>query len=312
MMCKGPGVPYGCLQHTPTNRVMSLWYDNMNTENKYSLINSARKEYLEVPVPDSDQTAKVFLYIPPGLNLASGQQYPLIVDMYGGPSFQAVDKQWTGYEFGAYIASAFNVVYAKIDPRGSGLQGDSWRHAIYRKLGSLEVTDTIHVTKYMQDNLPYIDRNRTGIWGWSYGGFLSLSALTQDLNNVYSCGASVAPVVRWELYDTYYTERYMSTLEDNRQGYEDSSPLNKLENIRGKKYVVMHGTHDDNVHYQQSMMLSAALEEKDILFRQQTYPDQDHGISHYRKHLYHNLIDFFINDCFGMQVGDLYNNHFNK
>ena len=138
----------------------------------------------------------------------------------------------------------------------------------------MEVSDTVSVTKYLQENIDYIDASKTAIWGWSYGGFLSLSSLTKDTTGVFKCGASVAPVVKWELYDTIYTERYMSTPQDNPAGYNSSTPLWGLENLRNKKYYLIHGTHDDNVHYQQSMLLSAALEEKDILFRQQTYPDQ--------------------------------------
>ena len=121
---------------------------------------------------------------------------------------------------------------------------------------------------------------------------------------MFACGASVAPVVRWDLYDTLYTERYMSTPADNAEAYNASSPLYRLDRLKAKKYLVMHGTHDDNVHYQQSMMLAAALEEKDILFRQQAYPDEDHGISDYRRHLYHTLTQFLVEDCFkkGLKV----------
>ena len=99
-----------------------------------------------------------------------------------------------------------------------------------------------------------------------------------------------------------YTERYMGRPVDNPEGYNASTPLWRLDNLRTKKYYLVHGTHDDNVHFQQSMMLSGALEEKDILFRQQAYPDQDHSINDYRKHLYHSLTSFFTNDCFGMQL----------
>ena len=106
--------------------------------------------------------------------------------------------------------------------------------------------------------------------------------------------------IRWELYDTVYTERYMGRPVDNPEGYNASTPLWHLDTLRNKKYYLIHGTHDDNVHYQQSMMLSAALEEKDILFKQQAYPDQDHSIGDYRKHLYHSLTSFFTDDCFRM------------
>ena len=153
-----------------------------------------------------------------------------------------------------------------------------------------------------QENLAYVDKDKTAVWGWSYGGYLSLMTLAKDLNNIFKCGASVAPVVDWNLYDTYYTERYMglNTPQDNLSGYNRSSVFHYLDNLRNKKYYLLHGTHDDNVHYQNSMLLSAALEDMDILFRQQAYPDQDHSIFQYRMHLDHSLVNFFLSDCFGL------------
>jgi len=298
MECKGPGVPFTCLHHTATNTFLSLWVDNVNLENNFSIVDSSSVQYMEVAVPGSQQKAQVTVYLPSAVQTQPGKKFPMLVDVYGGPGSQFVDKQWNAHGYASYLSSSQGVIYVKIDPRGSGFQGDAWRHSVYRNFGSVEVTDTIHVTKYLQDNLDYVDKTRTAIWGWSYGGFLSLSALTKDTTDVFSCGASVAPVVRWELYDTYYTERYMSTLEDNPAGYNSSSPLLNIENMRNKKYLLVHGTHDDNVHYQQSMLLSAALEEKDILFRQQTYPDQDHSIADYRRHLYHTLTNFLLEECF--------------
>lgn len=146
----------------------------------------------------------------------------------------------------------------------------------------------------------YIDKSMTAVWGWSYGGYLSLKTLENDQENIFACGASVAPVVDWRLYDTYYTERYMGLDSDgNEQNYSNASAIPFVENLRMKKYFLVHGTHDDNVHYQNSMILSAALEDADILFRQQAYPDQDHSISKYRTHLDHSLTNFFLSDCFG-------------
>ena len=257
-------------------------------------------EYLQVPVPGTEQQAQVMLFLP--AHLSSFDKLPMLVEVYGGPGFQKVNKVWKGYDYATYMAGSNDIVYAVIDPRGSGYQGDAWRHSVYRKFGSVEVDDTISVTKYLQDNLDYIDASRTAIWGWSYGGYLSLSVLARDTRAVFQCGASVAPVVRWELYDTVYTERYMDTPENNVQGYNTSTPLWHIDNLHDKQYYLIHGTHDDNVHYQQSMLLSAALEEKDILFKQQSYPDQDHSIGHYRKHLYHSLTTFFIKDCFNTSL----------
>ena len=126
---------------------------------------------------------------------------------------------------------------------------------MHRSFGTAEVNSTIEVTQALQ-NIPYIDEDHTAIWGWSYGGYLSLSALTSDTQNVFKCGASVAPVTDWSLYDTYYTERYMGLLQDNQKGYSRARVFSRLNNLKkyGKQYFVAHGTHDDNVHYQQSMV----------------------------------------------------------
>jgi len=300
LKCQGPGLPYSCVHNTESNSLLSVWTDNLKLEKRLEKVSMPRVEYLEVPVAGSNQKAQVLVHVPPEAEDKSIEDgsLPLLVDVYGGPGFQKVNKKWQNYEFGAYLASSFGIAYAVVDPRGSGFQGDAWRHAVYRNFGSVEVTDTVSVTASLQELLPYVNPSLTGLWGWSYGGFLTLSALSKDKEGVIKCGTSVAPVVKWELYDTVYTERYMSTPQDNPSGYNSSTPLWDIGNLKNKKYYLIHGTHDDNVHYQQSMLLSAALEEKDILFRQQAYPDQDHSLGNYRRHLYHSLTDFFTNDCF--------------
>jgi dipeptidyl aminopeptidase/acylaminoacyl peptidase len=130
--------------------------------------------------------------------------------VYGGPGFQAVDEKWNQYDYQTYMAGSQGVVYAIIDPMGSGFMGIDWLFSVYKNFGGPEVTSTIEVTKHLQNNLAYIDSKRTAIWGWSYGGFLSLSVLAQDKDGVFQCAASVAPVVDWRLYDTYYTVRFIS------------------------------------------------------------------------------------------------------
>ena len=274
MTCRGPDIPYSCLYKTRTNSLLLLWSDNKRLEHSISAMDTATVKYLKVGVKGSDQKVQVKLFVPPEVKHWPRKKLPLLVYVYGGPGAQYVKKEWQGYEFGAYVAGSLGIVYAIIDPRGSGFQGDAWRHVNYKNLGSVEIADTISVTKYLQDNNDFIDSSKTGLWGISYGGYATLSALTKDRSGVFKCGASGAPVVKWELYDTFYAERFMSTPQDNPAGYNSSTPLWGLENLRHKKFFLFHGTHDDNVHYQHSMLLSAALEEKDILFRQQTYPDQ--------------------------------------
>jgi len=134
-------------------------------------------------------------------------------------------------------------------------------------------------------------------------GFVTTSVLAADADqdNVFKCGIAVAPVTNWIYYDTIYTERYMGlpTPEDNSQAYRISDVTAKAEKLRNKKLLIVHGTADDNVHYQQSMMLTRALEEADVLFQQLSYPDENHGIVGLRPHFYHSLSNFILNDCFG-------------
>lgn len=298
MTCLGPDVPYSCIHHSPSMHYLYTLEANFEVMDNLAQYEIPMQQYLNVPVSGSGQKARVRLFLPPNFDVS--QKYPLVVNAYGGPGFQMVDDKWNENDYASVLAGTYGVVYAIVDPRGSGFQGDDWRFSVYRRFGTAEVQSLTEVTQYLQNNLSYIDASKTGVWGWSYGGYLSLMSLAKDKQNVFACGASVAPVVDWQLYDTYYTERYMGlpTEEDNSVGYNRSSVFHYLDNLRNKKYFVMHGTHDDNVHYQQSMLLSAALEAKDILFRQQAYPDQDHSIHLYHLHLYHTLTDYFVNDCF--------------
>ena len=288
--CRGPTVPASSLHRTSDNSAVMTWSSNQALARVTKQKQMPTIEYLRVPVPGSEQEAQVMIFLPPHFDKT--KKLPLIVDVYGGPGFQKVDKQWHMYDYAAYMAGANNVLYAVIDPRGSGYQGDAWRHSVYRNFGSVEVEDTISITKYLQAQLNYVDHTKTAIWGWSYGGFLSLSVLTRDTGNVFRCGASVAPVVRWELYDTIYTERYMSTPADNPAGYNSSTPLWRVRNLKNKKYFLIHGTHDDNVHYQHSMLLTRALEEKDIQFVQHSYPDENHGLGGVSRQIY--IITFIL------------------
>ncbi len=143
---------------------------------------------------------------------------------------------------------------------------------------------------------------RTAIKGCVFfAGFVTLSVLEQDDENLFKCGIAVAPVTNWIYYDTIYTERYMGlpTPFDNAAGYQDSDLTRNAHKLKGKKVLLVHGTADDNVHYQQSMMITRALEEADVLFQQLSYPDENHGIVGLRPHFYHSLSNFILNTCFG-------------
>lgn len=296
LTCAGPGVPDIAI-YNKNSSLLFVWEDNdVVTEIIVEKSQPIVQKY-KIPV-DGGFNAQVRLLIPPGADLSGATKYPMLVYVYGGPdSYQVTEK--FNMDWGMYLVTNKSIIYAAIDGRGSGLMGNDMLFAGYRQLGTVEIFDQINVTRHLQNKLSFIDRTRTAIWGWSYGGYATGMTLAMDLKGVFKCGMSVAPVTDWALYDSIYTERFMGlpTVPDNLQGYEQGQLLNKVENIKNKMYYLIHGTLDDNVHYQQSLMLAKVLEQKDILFRQQTYTDEDHGIAQSRAHLYHSL-ENFLDECF--------------
>ncbi|XP_063242355.1 venom dipeptidyl peptidase 4 [Bacillus rossius redtenbacheri] len=296
MSCLGPGVPRVAI-FDKTHREVAEWESNSETRELLKEVVLPDMRTLDVQV-EGGFTAKVQLWLPPGLDTSGRSKYPLLVTVYGGPdSFQVTQRFQV--DWNTYLTTNKGIIYAAIDGRGSGLKGNDIMFALYRKLGSVEIRDQLNVTRHLQQTLPYVDASRSALWGWSYGGYSTAMALATDLEGVFKCGMSVAPVSDWLYYDSIYTERFMGlpTVSDNLAGYQNSSLLNKVANLRNKKFLLVHGTLDDNVHYQQSMMLARALELSDIPFSQQTYPDEDHGLAGVRPHLYHTL-GAFLDECF--------------
>ncbi|XP_076230244.1 venom dipeptidyl peptidase 4 isoform X2 [Nomia melanderi] len=296
LTCAGPGVPEIAV-YDRNSKKLFVWENNEAVSEIIAEKSQPVVRRYNVPVPGGFK-ARVRLLIPPDADLSGATKYPMLIFVYGGPdSYQVTEK--FNVDWGTYLVTNKSIIYATIDGRGSGLMDNGMLFAGYRKLGTVEIADQINVTRHLQDTLPYIDRTRTAIWGWSYGGYATGMTLAMDYRGVFKCGMSVAPVTDWTLYDSIYTERFMGlpTVEDNSHGYEQGELLNKVDNIKTKMYYLIHGTLDDNVHYQQSLLLAKVLEQKDILFRQQTYTDEDHGIAQSRAHLYHSL-ENFLDECF--------------
>nr|CAD7400600.1 unnamed protein product [Timema cristinae] len=267
--CLGPGIPQVSLYNRSHHQI-TMWEDNTEMKDLVKEILVPRIEVMDVEVADGFK-AKVQLWLPPDIDTSGSKKYPLLVVVYGGPdSFQVTERFQV--DWSTYLTTNKSYIYAAIDGRGSGLKGNNMLFAGYRQLGSVEITDQINVTKHLQDTLGYIDSSRSAIWGWSYGGYSTGMVLAKDSQNVFKCGMSVAPVSDWIYYDSIYTERYMGLpiVSDNLGGYVESSLINKVAELKGKQFLLIHGTLDDNVHYQQSMMLARALELNDIPFSQQT------------------------------------------
>ncbi|MEO6169045.1 MAG: S9 family peptidase [Chitinophagales bacterium] len=209
-------------------------------------------------------------------NFDSNKKYPVFMTEYGGPGSQEVMDQWGSYNymFHQFLAQEGYVV-ACIDNRGTGARGEEFRKMTYLQLGKYEPLDQIEGAKYL-GSLPYVDKARIGIFGWSYGGYLS--ALCMGLGNeIFKAGISVAPVSDWRFYDTIYTERYMRDNKENEKGYVDGSPVTYASKIKGN-FLLVAGLADDNVHYQNTAVFLKKLYENNVVFDQMTFPDKNHGI----------------------------------
>jgi len=222
-----------------------------------------------------------------------GEKYPVLIYTYGGPHAQVVRDMWTGSRFlwHAFMAQNGYIIFS-LDNRGSFGKGPAWEDPILKNMGNLELADQISGVEYLK-SLAYVDPTRIGIWGWSYGGYMTALAMFKA-PGVFAAGASVAPVVDWRLYDTIYTERYMKRPEDNEEGYEDGSPVNFVDGLEGP-FLLVHGSADDNVHMQNSMQLVDELIDNGKDFELMIYPGKFHGISgsNARIHLYKRLTKFF-------------------
>ena len=222
-------------------------------------------------------------------------KYPLLMYVYGGPGSQTVKNSfgWSNYYWYQMLANKYNVIIVSIDNRGTGARGSEFKKMTYRQLGKYETEDQIAAAKFF-GNLSFIDENRMGIWGWSYGGYMSSLALAKG-NDVFKMAIAVAPVTNWRYYDNIYTERYMGLPQDNGSGYDDNSPINFVKDIKGK-YLIIHGTGDDNVHFQNSVMMVNELIKNNIPFDSEFYPNKNHGIygGATRYHLFNKMTNFII------------------
>ena len=227
-------------------------------------------------------------------NFDPTKKYPVFMNLYGGPGSQQVLDKWSGGDRYWYQMMADKgYIIACVDNRGTGGRGEAFKKCTYLELGKLETADQIEAAKYL-GNLPFADKNRIGIFGWSYGGFMSSSCLFKG-NDVFKAAISVAPVTSWRWYDNIYTERYMQTEKTNPNGYKDNSPVNFADKLKGNLLLV-HGMGDDNVHFQNAAELVNALVKANKQFDTYYYPNRNHGIygGNTRLHLYTKMTNFLL------------------
>ena len=240
-------------------------------ENRLAEFELATTEEMEVAADDGTKLAARL--VKPA-DFDPSRKYPLIVYVYGGPHSQVVRDNWGATSLlDHYLASKGFLVWS-LDNRGSSARGHAWETPLFRETGVHELKDQLAGVRYVQ-SLPYVDAGRIGIWGWSYGGYMTLYALT-NAPAAFKCGVAGAPVTHWKFYDTIYTERYMRTPKENPKGYEASAPLTKARELKAK-LLLIHGTADDNVHMQNTMAFVDALAKAGRPYELQVQPGQKHG-----------------------------------
>uniref|UniRef100_A0A674F6A9 Dipeptidyl-peptidase 4 n=1 Tax=Salmo trutta TaxID=8032 RepID=A0A674F6A9_SALTR len=288
MDCSGPGLPLYTLRD---NRDMQVLEDNTALEGLLSEIHMPTMQRGFIKQGEFNLWYQMTL--PPGFD--ESKKYPLLIDVYAGPCSQKADYRYR-LGWAAYLASTEKVIVASFDGRGSGYQGDKLMHSIYRRLGTYEVEDQITAAREFT-NMGFVDKGRIAIWGWSYGGYVTSMVLGAG-SGVFKCGMAVAPVSKWEYYDTIYTERYMNQPSENLEFYKNSTVTARAKNFKSVQYLLVHGTADDNVHFQQAAQISEALVEEQVDFEAMWYTDKDHGLDgSANQHVYTHM-SHFLQRCF--------------
>lgn len=296
LRCSGPGLPRYTLHSSSNDKELRVLEDNSALAKMLQDIQMPTKELNFIILNETKFWYQMIL--PPHFD--KSKKYPLLIDVYAGPCSQKADATFT-LNWATYLASTENIIVASFDGRGSGYQGDKIMHAINRRLGTLEVQDQIEAARQFS-KMGFVDQERIAIWGWSYGGYVTSMVLGAG-SHVFKCGIAVAPVSAWEFYDSVYTERYMGlpTVEDNLGHYKNSTVMSRAENFKEVEYLLIHGTADDNVHFQQSAHISKALVDAGVDFQAMWYTDEDHGIgtSTAHQHIYTHM-SHFIKQCFSL------------
>ncbi len=238
-----------------------------------------------------DGTATLFYKLYKPKNLKPGKKYPVIVNVYGGPHAQRVTNKWQGADMTQYMLQQGYIVF-QLDNRGSNYRGTAFEFPIFQQLGKIEVEDQITGAKFLQ-SLPYVDKERIGIFGHSYGGYMALMTMF-NAGDYFKAGVSGAPVTDWMLYDTHYTERYLSHPKSNAIGYENSSVFPYIGGLSGP-LLVYHGMADDNVLFTNTTKLIKALQDENKVFELMTYPGSKHSMrgKKVKVHLNNTIINFF-------------------
>ena len=295
--------------YTNKGKLVRVLEDNHEFAEKLKTFNLGEKKLMKISdpaftLPDGTQVEiDAWQILPPDFDPA--KKYPVLIYVYGGPGYQTVNNSWANSDYWwMQLLAQHGIISVSINNRGSGAQGEAFKKMTYLQLGKYETEDMITLAKYMAKQ-PYVDADRIGIYGWSYGGFMAANGITKGAD-VISTAVSVAPVTNWRYYDNVYTERFMRTPQENPDGYDLNSPVHNTAMIKGN-YLLCHGSGDDNVHYQNAMELIKAMISNGKQFDLMIYPNKNHGIyggyeygsGECRMHLFNKIDDFLFEHLLG-------------
>lgn len=283
-------VPFYVSVNDNSGKELRVLVDNQGVVDRLNTHHISKKEFSKIDINGNQLNT----WIIKPKDFDPQKKYPLFMFVYGGDGRQTVMDEWDSFNyfwFQHLAAQGYMVV--SVDNRGTEGNGADFRKSIYKQLGKYETEDQIAVAKYFAV-LPYVDGSRIGIFGWSFGGYLSTSCLLKGAD-VFKTAIAVAPVTNWRYYDNIYTERYMQTPQENPEGYDENSPINHVEKLEGN-YLLIHGMADDNVHYQNTAEMTNALIKANKQFTQFSYPNKNHGIygGNTRLHLYQMMTDYLL------------------
>jgi len=274
-------------------KTLSTLIDNKTLKQKYDSYDMGTKEFFVITTPDE----KFIAWIVKPKDFNPQKKYPVIMYQYGGPGSQQVKNAWgigmsgQGAILEQYLCQQ-GYICVCVDNRGTGGRGADFEKCTYLRLGELEARDQVEAALWLAQQ-PYVDKDRIGIWGWSYGGWNTLMAMSEG-RPVFRCGVAIAPPTCWRYYDTIYTERYMRTPQENPQGYDEVNPIARVRQLHGE-LLICHGLSDDNVHYQNTADYVESLVQADKDFRQLVYTGRNHSIygGNTRNHLFRQCINHF-------------------
>ncbi len=285
------GTPYKYVLKDASGKEIKELQNNNEMLSKLQKDNFVTKEFITIPNSVGDQ---LNAWIIKPKNFDPNKKYPLFMFQYSGPGSQQVSNSWDGGN-GIWfeMLAQKGYIVACVDGRGTGYKGAKFKKVTYKQLGKYEIEDQITAAKWF-GNQSYIDKSRIGIFGWSFGGYMTSLALTKGAD-VFKMGIAVAPVTNWRYYDSIYTERFLQTPQENPEGYDQNSPTTFANLLKGK-FLLIHGTADDNVHFQNSMEFSEALIQNKKQFDFMAYPDKNHGIygGQTRPQLYEKMTNFIL------------------